>query len=63
MISESGLALLSADDLDQAAKKAVAVSQIMEIARHNDLRVTIDSLPEASDAENERERGAVVTPL
>lgn len=63
LISESGLTLLSADDLDQAAKKAVAVSKIMELARQNNLRVSVDSLPEVADVDADAVSKTVVTPL
>lgn len=60
LIGESGLTLLSADDLDTAAQKAVAVSKIVDLARQSRLRVNIESLPEVSDIDD---HSVIVTPL
>ncbi|KAI9188954.1 succinate--CoA ligase beta chain [Blastocladiella emersonii ATCC 22665] len=40
LIRESGLKIVSEDDLDEAAKKAVALSKITQIAREADVNVT-----------------------
>lgn len=58
LIEESGLAIISADDLDVAAQKAVAVSKINEIARQEGLRVSFDVAKEEP-----RKSDQVMTPL
>ena len=59
LINDSGLAIISADDLDQAAQKAVAVSKIMEIARKENLGVTFEVLKK----EEESKKKKPITPL
>lgn len=59
LINDSGLAIIAADDLDQAAQKAVAVSKIMEIARKENLGVTFEVLKK----EEESKKKKPMTPL
>ena len=49
LIARSGLDILTADELDQAARKAVQVSKIVELARQAGMIVSFqDDAPRAS---------------
>jgi hypothetical protein len=53
LIESSGLPIIAADDLDDAAQRAVLVSKIVEMARTGDLAVTIREKPKGAHQKKE----------
>lgn len=55
LIESSGLPIIAADNLDDAAQRAVLVSKIVEMARSADLAVSIREKPKTNQAKKEKE--------